>query len=155
MLIGVKEVGKPLEMRRTSEKYRSDCCTKIMGLKEFDRCDYIALSNDGLFLALDEEGLLKDLPINFYIETTSTDFPIQKMVGTAVFVRIKPVNVWEHEIWDFEVEPMTTKDCFLVANILNEEYQASLQKRFKDYGRGYGIVREMTEEELRKRFGLE
>jgi len=134
MLIGVKEVGKPLQFVQTEEKYRSDCCKKHIGLDiDNDRCDFVGLSQDGLFLAVDEEGLLKNSPTNFYLEMQNPQYPIQKMVGTGVFVRIKPVNIYEEEIWDYEVTDLTQADMAFILTLLNDRYQNELSKNFKDY----------------------
>ena len=128
--IGIKEVGKPFTEAITTEKYRSDCCNEIVGVGKYDRCDYIALSNDGLYLAVDEEGLCKDLPLNFYIHVNNPYYPIQKIVGTAVFVRIKPVNTFTQSIWDYEVEPLRDNDKITILELLDEEYQTKLAELF-------------------------
>lgn len=137
MVVGIKEVDKPLRFVQTVIKYRSDCCKSFIGnTADGDRCDFVGLNKDGLFLAVDEEGLLKSLPINFFLEMDNPRHPIQKMVGTGVFVRIKPVNIFEEEIWDYEVIDLTQRDMVFISTLLSDKYQAELKANFKDYQLG-------------------
>lgn len=139
MRVAVKLVGEPLKIVATHKKYRGDCVKEYIGKDEY--IEYLRLSEDGtLSLAANENGLPMELPANFLLSTTSPYFPIQVMVGTIVFVRTKYVNVWEKEIWDYEVEDLTDEDIKCIENILAPERQAELKKRFVDYGTGYAVV---------------
>lgn len=139
MRIAVKLVGEPLKIVDTHKKYRGDCVKQYIGMDEY--IEYLRLNSDGtLSLAANENGLPMELPANFLLATTSPYFPIQVMVGTIVFVRTKYVNVWEKEIWDYEVEDLTDEDIKAIEDILNPERQQVLQRKFVDYGKGYAVV---------------
>lgn len=139
MKIAVKEVGKELRITETDKKYRSDCAKEYIGERE--TVQFVLLSQDNTFsFGVNEDGLPLDLPLNFLISTTSSYFPIQKIVGTAVFVRTKYVNVWEEEIWDYEVEDLKEEDIAYIKKMLDGDYQKKLEKIFSDYGRGALIV---------------
>ena len=69
------------------------------------------------------------------------DFPIQKAVGTVVFVRHKYENPWLKEIYDFEVDNLTDKDIEYIHKMLDADYQKKLLNAFSDYGRGYAVIR--------------
>ena len=155
-LIAYKEPGKLINLEATTKQYRSDCCNQLVGVSNHGRCSYVALTTDGLFLACDEDGLAKELPLNFYIEVNSKYFPIQKIVGNAVFVRIKPVDIYTQSIWDYEIEPLTKRDLFLIANILRDDYQGILKKKFQttDYKTGCMQFEVLSKEEFKERFNL-
>lgn len=86
MRYAIKEVGKPLEIKETTEKYRIDIVKKeVKGYVEF-----VYLNPDRTFsMGVDEDGLPKELETNFYFETSNEHIPIQKAVGTIVFTRVK------------------------------------------------------------------
>lgn len=139
MKIAVKEVGKELQIVETFDKYRSDCTKFFTGEKQ--RAEFVKLNADGTFcLGVNEEGLMRELPVNFLIETTNAYFPIQKMVGTAVFVRTKYADPWVQEIYDFEVDDLTQEDLILINHILDKKYQKQLEDQFEDYGKGYFVI---------------
>lgn len=132
MKIAVKEVGKELQIVETSQKYRTGCAKEYTG-KE-DRAEYVKLNNNGtLVIAVNENGLLHEMPTNFLLATTNPKYPIQKIVGTVAFIRTKYVNPWATEI---EVEDLTFEDIQLITDILSDEHQSYLQENFTDYGLG-------------------
>ena len=163
MRIAVKEVGKPLQIIETSEQYRMDC------VKEFipDFKQFVWLNSDNtLSLGVDESGLMKKLPVNFLLSMSNAYFPIQKMVGTVVFVRTKPLDttgtIYDlseeeildallngkplpelKEIEDYEVDDLSEADLQFIHNILSEEYQKVLKEKFVDYGRGSFIIEKL------------
>lgn len=138
MKIAIKKVGEPLEITETTYKYRTECEKSI--LKTY--ADHITLSPDGCFtLSVDETGLMKELPINFYMAMANPDFPIQKIVGTVVFIRCKPVEYNGVEIYDYEVDDLTNNDLLLIEHMLNENVQKKLSENFVDYGKGFSIIR--------------
>ena len=138
MKIAVKEVGKELQIIETSEKYRSDCVRAFIGADATP--GFVILNKDNtLSFGVNEDGLPLELPLNFLIETNNPHYPIQKIVGTAVFVRCKYANPWVEEIWDFEVEDLKDEDLVIIKRMLDIKYQNVLAKRFEDYGTGTAI----------------
>lgn len=84
MKIAVKEVGKELQIVETSQKYRTDCAKEYTG-KE-DRAEYVKLNNNGtLVIAVNENGLLHEMPTNFLLATTNPKYPIQKNGRNSCF----------------------------------------------------------------------
>lgn len=145
MKIAVKEVGKPLEITETTEKYRTNCAKKVIGLGKYDTVEFVRLNEDGtLALCVDEDGLPKGLPTNFLMAFKSVHFPIQKIVGKVAFCRVKYVNVFEEEIWDYEVEDLTDKDIAFINHLLSEDVQAKLKQSFSDYDKGKVIFEPFT-----------
>ena len=134
MKIAIKKVNKPIEIIETTKKYRGDCVKEYIN----NTADYVHL-NSFLSVAVDEEGLPKELPTNFLIKTKNTHFPIQKMVGTAVFTRIKPIT-GEGEIWDYEIDELKDDDIKMIEILTNEKYQEKLKESFNDYGKGYLVI---------------
>lgn len=135
MKIAVKEVGKELQVIETNEKYRGNCVKQFTG--KDDPAEFVRLNEDGSFcIGVNENGLPLQLPLNFLIETTSYHYPIQKMVGTVVFVRCKNADPCIEEIWDYEVEDLREDDIRHIEKILQEQNQKRLFEQFKDYGKG-------------------
>ena len=140
MKVAVKEVGKDVEYIEVDDKYRLECCKKFTG-KE-NSVDFVSLNREGTFcIAVNEDGLSKKLPTNFLIEILSPDFPIQKMVGTVVFIRSKYADPYLHPIYDYEVDDLREEDIELITMILEESYQAELKNTFVDYGKGHMVIR--------------
>lgn len=139
MRIAYKKVGEELKVVNTTERYRGECAEKIIGC---ELAQGVWLDDKHtLSIMVDEEGLRKDLKTNFLMAFTSEDFPIQKMVGTVVFIRTKPVPPFG-EIYDYEIDDLTDNDIEVIEKfILSEEHQDELSKKFKDYGRGYTVFR--------------
>jgi len=78
MKIAVKEVGKPLQLVTSEERYRTDCARKV--LKDDTTVQFVRLNEKGtLFMGIDEDGLGRNLPLNFLISMCSPINPIQKM----------------------------------------------------------------------------
>ena len=120
MKIMVKEVGKPLEVVDCDERYFTDCVQKYIGKT---RVEKVYLNGNDLIMGVDENGYMKELPVNFYLRTKSISYPIQGIAGTVVFVRCKPCNFLEEEVWDLEVSDVTDEDIHIVKNYLDEDYQ--------------------------------
>lgn len=138
MKIAVKEVGRKLQIIECNEKYR------INGVRQFtgkeNNVDIVRLSNDGcLTLGVNGEGLWNKLPTNFLLEMMNPIYPIQKIVGTVVFTRVKHVNPYAEDVGDFELVDLTDCDIQLIQHILDEDKQKELQQHFDDYGKS-GIV---------------
>lgn len=142
MRIAIKEVGKDLKIIDDSTVYRSECVCKHI---KTDKAEFVRLGDiKGLFtLAVDENGLPKDLPTNFLIETNSEYWPIQKMVGTVVFTRIKEVDYYG-EIYDYEVDDLTDEDIEYINRMIGAAEQERLQIKFSDYS--YGSITPVVKE---------
>lgn len=105
--IVVKEPGKPLKIETVDMKYVCEL-KKFIGTDD-TICEKLQINEGGIFLVVDEEGWPKGYDFNFYTPSTSQLFPIQKIVGNACFVRIKPLNI-EEDPYDYEIETLTTAD---------------------------------------------
>ena len=126
MKIAVKEVGKDLKIIESNEKYRIDCIKEHIGKKNFP--SFISLNNNKtLSIGVCDDGLLRKLPLNFHVSCDNPFFPIEKIVGTAVFTRIKPVTGEEGEIYDYEITDLTDEDILLITELLKEETQKKLE----------------------------
>lgn len=135
MRMAIKEPGKKIKLVETTEKYRTDACKVYTGEKH--RVEYVRLNQEGtLCMAVNEEGLPLGLETNFYMNMNNPVFPIQRIVGTVCFVRHKYVNVYEEEIWDYEVEDITDEDLKYICNIFTDDYQKETEFLFHLVG-GY------------------
>ena len=99
MKVIVKEPGRMAKVVDVDARYRCD----VSGLieKGITR-EYVHIKPNELDMMVDEDGLMKQLPLNFFLECSSPFFPVQAIVGTVVFCRYKWENPWEKEILDPE-----------------------------------------------------
>ena len=81
-------------------------------------------------ICVDEDGHPKGLPFNFYIPVQSTFFPIQMIVGVAVFAKFKPLNIYEDD-YDYQLDSLNDTEIKLINEFLNNGNQAVLEKEFK------------------------
>lgn len=125
MKIMVKEVGKPLAVVDTKEKYFGDCVRSYLG-KDIT-VERVYLDGTEFMMGVDEDGLMKQLPLNFLMSMQNPIYPVQYIVGTVVFARCKPCNPYEEEIWDFEVTDVTEEDIKRIEGYLNDYYQSALR----------------------------
>lgn len=125
MKIMVKEVGKPLAVVDTKEKYFGDCVRSYLG-KDIT-VERVYLDGMEFMMGVDEDGLVKQLPLNFLMSMQNPIYPVQYIVGTVVFARCKPCNPYEEEIWDFEVTDVTEEDIKRIEGYLNDYYQSTLR----------------------------
>lgn len=139
MRIAVKEVGKDLVILDTKQKYITNCAKDYIGQDEYPERVHLGPQ---LGIYVNEDGLRKELPVNFLLETTSPYWPIQKMVGTVVFVRTKPVDPWK-EIYDYEVDDLTNWDIERIRHLISEDTQTRLNSRFEDYGKGAMVIKSL------------
>lgn len=128
--IAIKEPNKPLEIVVVEEGYRTETVKHFLdGYVQF-------IGLDGgkrlLTMGVDEDGLSKELPTNFYLATNN--FPSEKIVGMAVFTRRKYANVFEKNIYDYTLEDLTDLDIKSIERILGEEYQRKVEQIYKDNG---------------------
>lgn len=129
MKVMVKEVGKPLAVVDTKEKYFGDCVRCYLG-KDIT-VERVYLDGMEFIMGADEDGLMKQLPLNFLMSMPNPICPIQYIVGTVVFARCKPCNPYEEEIWDFEVTDVTDEDIKRIEGYLSDIRQSSLRLAIK------------------------
>ncbi len=132
MKILKKCVGKELEVVDTNEKYLMDCGRKELFGRE-TTLERVYLDGFEFILVVDEDGLSKQLPLNFFMDFTNSGspFPVQAIVGDVLFVRNKPCNPYEEEMWDFEVTDVTDKDIERVQKMLAADVQNRLYYMFR------------------------
>lgn len=122
--IVVKRVGEPPEVLEVDFKYRCE----LKNIIDTDIVEKFPFCN-GIFLSVDEEGILKEKPHNFYISVLNAYKPIQIIVGTAVFCKYKQLEPFE-ENYDYELITLKESDIKFIKFIFNENYQAELKKNF-------------------------
>lgn len=123
--IAIKKVGSPIEFTTTTIKYLCDM-KKVVGSKYAP--ETVPLGN-GLVMLADEEGRMKRLKHNFYMWLPKSYTPYQSIIGTVVFVRIKPVNPNE-ELYDYEIGDLTEADERIINSIFDEVFQNRLKTEF-------------------------
>lgn len=118
-----------MEILETNAKYFQECAKAYLGDETYIESCYI----DGtqFMMAVDEDGICKNLPHNFYMRFTNDDFPVQKIVGDALFIRCKPARSWG-EIYDYEVGNITKSDIAWVRDILDEDRQKQFRIDFME-----------------------
>ena len=137
MKVMVKKVGCPLEVVETNEKYFGDCVRSFLG-KDIT-VERVYMGGDSPFefiMGVDEDGHPKQLPVNFLMEMSNPIYPVQLIVGTVVFVRCKPCNPYEEEIWDYEVTDITDSDKERIGGMLDLAKQLELRVKLERAYRG-------------------
>lgn len=124
MKLLMKKPGGELVFAETDEKYLMDCARNFF--EKNTNMQRIAMQGTDIVMIIDEDGLNKQLPFNFFMEFSSRYEPIQDIVGTALFIRTLPANPLEEDIWDYEVTDVTAEDVKYVAKLLSPEYQYKL-----------------------------
>lgn len=133
MKVLLKKVGCPLEVVETDKKYFGECVKSFIG-KDIT-VERVYLDGFEFIMGVDEDGLPKELPLNFLMGFNSPHFPVQLIVGDVVFVRNKPCNPYDEEIWDFEVTDVTDSDKEKVEKILDPVVQSHLRSAFRGFYR--------------------
>lgn len=132
MIVAIKEVGKDIEFKEIGDvKYRSDVFKEFIKDAYLESVTIYDNPQESSFLAMlvDEDGLLKELPTNFYLELDNPLFPIQKIVGKVMFVRVKKLSLLE-EAYDYEVIDLTEGDKIRLAFVFGDNYQSKLKEMF-------------------------
>ena len=125
----LKRVGEPPQIVETDKKYRTEAVREF--LPDADTQERVYLEAGMTFtMVVDEDGLNKELPLNFLMEMASTAYPVQLIVGDVVFVRTKYANAYNEELWDYEVEDVTAADVEKVKGYLNSGLQEELIIKF-------------------------
>lgn len=125
----LKRVGQQPQIVETEERYRSEAVRKF--LPDADTQQRVYLESGMTFtMVVDEDGLCKELPLNFLMEMASPVYPVQLIAGDVVFVRTKYVNPYTEELWDYEVEDVTEDDVKKVEGWLDSDLQKRLMEEF-------------------------
>jgi hypothetical protein len=132
----IKKPDAPFEVIETDNTYSGECGKLIDGTENITVQRVYMNDNMTFTMLVDEDGLPKELPLNFFLTVNNPYFPVQAIVGTVVFVRTKYVNPYEEEIWDFEVESITDEDIEQVEKLLDPAYQRGLAIQ---YSKGRGL----------------
>ncbi len=161
--IGVKEVGKDLRFDEVEVGRQSFC--GIVRKYIDDALDWLPIKGyrgnevNKLLMVFDDNGLYKDLPINFYYESGNRLAPFYKIFGTVVFIRIE-------ELYDEDgttiIHSLTDDDKKYLFELLSPSSQNHLKECFDNMGESLydkgGIVTyglEDLEKELNALFGFE
>lgn len=126
MRILVKEPGKPVEIKETSERYMSDAGRLYIPNGDIR---HFVLYGSVCFL-FDDEACFKDLERNFILFNPRLIIPVQEIRGTVVGCKLKPVNPLE-EIWDYEVDELSDEDIENVSEIFSIEDEEKLEEYIK------------------------
>ena len=132
MKVIVKKVGNSPEIVDVDFRYRGECAALLDG--DGITAEYVTVIDRELSMMVDEEGLIKGLPLNFFVEMNNPFYPVQAIVGTVVFCRFRWENPWEKELWDFELLDVTEGDLQVVEQMLNREDQVALKARYLSIG---------------------
>ena len=101
----------------------------------------VALNRNRTFwMLVDEDGLSKRLPRNFLLATENGYFPVQKIVGTAVFVKSKFADILNDLIYDYKVDDLDESYQQAIRSILSDDVQQMLDKKFEDYSSGFTFI---------------
>lgn len=128
MKVIVKNIGKPAEVVNLDCKYRNEVA-KLISSERITK-EYVELVPYKLDMVVDEDGLFKNLPFNFFMEINNSFYPVQMIVGTVVFCHYEWQDPFETELWDFELRDVTEEDIITVNRMLTAEKQRELSERF-------------------------
>lgn len=127
MKVIVKKPNEPAEFVDVEFKYRGECASLISN--EGITTEFVGIA-DGFAMMVDEDGLPKQLPFNFFINTNSLFFPVQVIVGTVVFCRFQWEDAWQKELWDYELRDATEDDMAAVERMMDGRLQEDLKWRY-------------------------
>ena len=134
--IAIKKPNKPLEIVMVEKGYRTEVVKKFLN-NSYPQFVGLEGGERLLCMGVDEEGLCKELPTNFYLHTNN--FPSEKIVGTVVFTRHEYVNIYIEEIYDYVVEDLTDSDIEHISEILSEKYQKTAERVYKASGSNFSF----------------
>lgn len=131
----LKRVGKLPQIVETKKRYRTDAVREF--LPDADTQGRVYLETGMTFtMIVDEDGIAKNLPLNFLMEMASAVYPVQLIVGDVVFVRTKYANAYDGGLWDYEVEDVTMADMKKVMSYLDGDLQRKLIKKYMEWSEG-------------------
>ena len=124
-----KSVHGPIEIIETNKQYFMDCTRSLIGADV--TMERVYLDGYEFIMVVGEDGLYKELPLNFFMEfPNNPHFPVQAIVGDVYFIRNKKLPDNAGEIWDWEVTDVTEKDMAFLEHILDNGKQARLASLF-------------------------
>lgn len=127
MKIIIKRVGKEPKLEQVNNRYRCE----LKDMINADILETVKLSEDGLFqMWVDEDGLPRQLDVNFLMAMSNPHYPIQLIVGDVIFVRIKKPD-YTKELYDYEIDDIAMADLQLMYRLISPEYQHELYLEFK------------------------
>lgn len=129
MKILLKKLGCPLKVVETDKKYFGECVRSFLG--EDITVERVYIDGFEFIMGVDEDGLPKRLPVNFLMPFNNPMYPVQYIVGDVVFIRNKPSDPYNEEIWDFEVTDILDKDKEWVEKMLDPSLQVKLYAKMK------------------------
>lgn len=136
-----KEPGQAPEVVEVDATYL--CDLKKIFFEERITMERVPLNRERTFwMLVDEDGLSKRLPRNFLLATENSYFPVEKIVGTAVFVKSKFADVWE-DIYDYEVSDLDIDHQQAIRTVLSDDIQQVLDKIFVDYDSGFTFIKKI------------
>lgn len=126
IMVAVKHPGKDLEVSCYKKEY-----LRLSEFKDYvkdfpNACEMVPMSKDGLVMLTDEAALLKNLPLNLYVEVRHGVTPIQKICGTVIFTRLGR----RIDGNDFLLNTMSDDDLKTVLHVTDEDYQRELDKKY-------------------------
>lgn len=131
----LKRVGEPPQIVKTDKKYQTEAVREF--LPDADIQERVYLESGMTFtMVVDEDGLAKELPLNFLMEMANTAYPVQLIAGDVVFVRTKYANAYNEGLWDYEVEDVTAADVEKVKGFLDSSLQEKLIRKFVIWSKG-------------------
>lgn len=122
-------------VKKPNEKAKviSTDITYVGDLKKLIDCKFypesVGIVTTGVICAVDEDGYPNKKEFNAFIPTLSLNFPIQRMVGTMVFYRRKPVD-YIGEIYDYEVDSLKDRDIEYITQLLSNDSQKKYKEIF-------------------------
>lgn len=116
------------EIVECDEQYFYDFAHHYFGKDVFVEKVHLS-DNCTLFMAIDDDGWNKNLPLNFYMEMNSENYPVQAILGKGIVIRVKEADLRE-EIYDWEVIDVTNDDIKKIEKFLDEDYQLRLAVEF-------------------------
>lgn len=122
MKILVKEPQKKPVIIDFEGKYRTDV-EKLIGDGNCTM-EFVHIVRNEVDMIVDEDGLPKELPFNFFINHM---YPIQAIVGTVVFCRYQWENSDEKEIYDYELRDLTEQDIEYILTLIGVDELVSFE----------------------------
>lgn len=137
----LKRVGELPQVVETDKRYQTEAVREFLPDVDIQQRVYLE-DNMRFTMIVDENGLSKNLPLNFLMEMASNVYPVQLIVGDVVFVRTKYADPFEEELWDYEVEDVTAADLEKVKGYLAYDLQEKLIRRYMEWSDTWNGARE-------------
>ena len=148
MMVILKKPGENFAICGMDEQYRYDAAQELLG--NITQESYWLNEERTLSMVCDEDGKLKQLPVNFYMEGSGFATPVVQFVGPVVFCKTKPVDPEAEDLYDYELDEWTQDDILQIINLLSEDQQFGLAALYAQ-----AKERQVTlSEEGRKKYGF-